>query len=402
MKFYYQARTKKGKIQSGSVEASSKEAAIELLKFRNLVVTSLEEIMVPIYAKKLVVFELIRKKEVVIFSRQLAIMLKSKIPLIETFQTLAKQTKNSSFREKIIRINEEIEGGTSLSAALSLYPKLFSPFYINMVKSGEASGKLTDVFIYLADYLEKENRFREKIIGALSYPAFILIVFFSVIAIIVSYVIPQLAEFLKETGQDLPMMTKIVIGAADFLKTSGWMLIFGTVILLVSLFALVKKNKKAKEIFDNLIIRIPLLGSFFKKFFLSRFALNLSTLISGGLPIAQALGITSEVVGNSVYRKIIIETRDGVKKGERISFVLEKYPEEVYPLFYQMVVVGEKTGTMDSTLKNVVEFYQDEIDRTSDNIIKLLEPLLIVFIGVLVGGIALAVLIPIYSFGGAI
>ncbi len=357
MKFNYQARTKTGGIQAGVVEASTKEAAFEILKNYGLYITVLEEAVVPIYARKLKIFERITNKDIVLLSRQLAIMFKSKVPLIETFQTIAKQAKNNNFREKILKISQEVEGGMSLSAALSLYPKLFSTFYISMVKAGEASGKLTDIFLYLADYLEKEYNFQSKIKGAMIYPAFIVIVFILVASSIIVFVIPQLTEVLKESGQQLPLITTIVMNSADFLKKWGWilLLIFIGIIFFIYRYS---KTKSGKIFFDHNLLRVPFLGTLLKKIYLARFALNLSTLVSGGLPIIQALEITGEVVGNETYKDIILKTKDEVRKGESISSVLQQYPNYVSPLLYQMVVIGEKTGTLETSLNNVVEFDQ--------------------------------------------
>ncbi|MFH1656689.1 MAG: type II secretion system F family protein [Candidatus Nealsonbacteria bacterium] len=398
MKFNYQARTKTGEIQSGVVAASSKDAAFEVLKRHGLYVTAIEKSIIPIYAKRLKIFERISEKDIMLFSRQLSIMFKSKVPLVEIFQTIAQQTKNPSFKEKILNISEEVEGGASLSNSLALYPKLFSPFYISLVKSGEASGKLTDVFLYLAEYLEKESNFHGKIRGAMVYPAFIILVFFSVITLVVTFVIPQLAEFLNETEQELPFITKLVLGISEFLKKNVWVVII-TFIGLVFLSYKLIKTKEGKRIFNENILRLPIMSPFFKKLYLARFALNLSTLISGGLPIVQSLQITSEVVGNETYKKLILEVRDGVKKGEKMSSILKNYPNLISPLFYQMTVIGEKTGTLDKSLTNVVDFYQDDIDRSTDNMVKLMEPILIIILGVVVGGLMAAVLMPLYSFG---
>jgi len=229
------------------------------------------------------------------------------------------------------------------------------------------------------------------------YPVFIIFVFLVVISIIVVFVIPQLSQFLKESGQDLPFLTKVVMAVSDFLRTKGWTLLILFALLGTGLYFFIK-SKKGKIIFDRAILKVPFIKSFFKKFYLTRFALNLSTLISGGLPITKALEITSEVVGNSVYKEVIVETTDEVKKGERMSSVLEKHSEVIFPLFFQMIMVGEKTGSIDSTLKNVVEFYQKDIDNATDNFIKLLEPILIIVLGGMVGGLVFAVLMPIYSF----
>ena len=399
MRFNYQARNKTGEIQTGIVEASSRETAFNVLKTHGLYVTVLEGTeTVPFFAKKLKFFERVTKKDIVLFSRQASIMFKSNVPIVETFKAIAKQTRKSVFKEKILKLGEEIEGGTSLSKTLSIYPKLFSPFYINMVKSGEASGKLSDVFIYLADYLEREQNFRSKITGAMIYPIFVLIVFVSVVAIIMVYVIPQLTEVLEGTGQELPAITKVVVAMSNFLKEKWWLVLLITFVLAIALFQFAR-SKQGKKFFDNNLLRVPLLGSFLKKLYLARFALNLSTLISGGLPIVQALEITGEVVGNDRYKKIIFETMDRVKRGDPISSVLEQYPELIFPLFYQMVTVGEKTGTLDSSLKNVVVFFQNDVDRGLDNFVRLLEPIFIVLLGGVVAGLMGAVLLPLYSTG---
>ncbi len=401
MKFDYQVRTNTGEIQTGEVEASDKSTAIEILKSKDLYVTAIEESSVPIYAKKLKIFERVTQKDIVYFSRQLAIMLKSNVPLVETLHTLSEQTKNSDLKEKIFRIAEEVEGGTPLSKALAVFPKQFSPFYINMVKSGEASGKLTEVFIYMADYLEEQYTFRSKVRGAMAYPAFILVVFAAVVTIIVTWVIPQLTTVLQETGQELPLLTRVMMGTADVLRSYGWLILIILAGLIVLFYRWIK-TKNGKKVLDETLMKVPIVNGFLKKLYLARFAMNLSTLIAGGLPIAKALEITGKVVGNSVYERIIMETRDEVKKGEQISNVLRRHPRYISPLFHQMILVGEKTGSLDDSLKNVVDFYQDDVNRNLDNFTKLLEPLFILVLGGIVGLLMAAVIIPIYSIGGGV
>lgn len=398
MKFNYQARSKTGEIQSGVVDALSREAAFAVLRAHGIFVTALEEKVSPFYAKKLKIFQRITKKDIVGFSRQLAIMLKSKVSLTETFRTLARQTKNPNFREIISKVGKDVEGGTPLSKALGSFPKVFSSFFINMVKSGEASGKLSDAFLYLADYLEREYNFRGKIIEAMIYPLFVLLVFSAVAILMIVYILPQLTSVLEETGQQLPLITRLVMALSDFLKSRGWIVILVIIFLAIFIFRYLK-SKKGKKVFDRILLKLPLIGPFLRKFYLSRFALNLSTLILGGLPISQALEITSKVVGNEEYKKIIMKTREEVEKGSTISLILAKYPKFISPLFYQMIVIGEKTGTLDSSLKNVVEFYQGDLDRSLDNFVKLLEPIFIIILGIMVGGLAAAVIMPIYSMG---
>lgn len=396
MVFNYQARTQKGEVRAGQIEASSKEAAVALLRERGLYVTFLEGIIAPIYAKRIVLFERITRKDMALFSRQLAIMFKSKVPLIEALEVLSSQTKNIGFKEKIFKISEKVEAGTSFSEALALFPKIFSPFYIAMVKSGEVSGKLSEALNYLADHQEREHNLTAKAKGALIYPSLILLVILLVIVLLVVFVIPNLVSVFELGGHELPLATKAVIALADFSRSWGWLVLLGAIVLMVFL-GRYYSTEKGRAFFDKTFLRVPIFGPFLKMVYISRFAENISTLIAGGLPIAQSLEVVGDIIGNVSYKEAILTTRDEVRKGEMISSTLSRFPELFPPVFVQMALVGEKTGTMDSTLMNIVNFYQKEVDRTIDNITGILEPILIIFLGVVVGGIMLAILMPIYQ-----
>lgn len=395
MKFNYQARTKTGEIHAGVIEASSREAALLLLQKYGLYVTFLEEAVSPVYAKRIKFFERVSQKDIVLFSRQLSIMFKSKVPLIEALRVISTQTKNPDFKEKILKLSEEVEGGTALSQALSRYPKNFSAFYCAMVRAGEASGKLAEALEYLAEHLEREYHLTSKIRGALIYPSLIIFVVLVVLFLLIFFVIPQLSEVLEGSGQPLPFITKIVLGFAFFLKKWGWTLILGILLLIIILLRY-HQTEKGKEAFDRIFLRFPLIGPLLKMVYISRFAENLSTLISGGLPIASALEIVGQIVGNTSYKKIIFQSRDEVRRGEPISSVLSRAPDIFPPVFTQMALVGERTGTLDSTLMNIVDFYRKEIDRAIDNLLSVLEPISIIFLGLIVAGLMLSILMPLY------
>ena len=396
MIFNYQARTQKGEVHAGQIEASSKEAAAALLRGRGFYVTFLEEATAPIYAKRIALFEKISRKDLVMFSRQLAIMFKSKVPLIEALEVLSSQTKNFDFREKIFKISEKVEGGTAFSQSLALYPKIFSPFYIAMVKSGEVSGKLSEVLDYLAEHQEREYHLTSKAKGALIYPSLILLVILLVIILLVVFVIPNLVSVFEAGGQELPIATQVVIALADFSKKWGWLVL---AIIVAAIFSLTRyyATSRGRAFFDKIFLKVPIFGPFLKMVYLSRFAENLSTLIAGGLPIVQSLGVVGDIIGNTSYKEAILTAADEVRKGEMISSTLNRFPELFPPVFVQMVLVGEKTGTVDTTLMNIVDFYQKEVDRAIDNILSVMEPVLIVFLGVVVGGIMLSILMPIYQ-----
>ena len=280
MKFNYQARTEKGEIHTGSVEASSKEAAVALLQKHGLYVTFLETATPPLYAKRIKIFERISKKDIVLFSRQLAIMFRSEVPLVESLKVLSSQTKSPDFKETILELSEEVEGGTAFSKALSSYPKVFSSFYVAMVKSGEVSGKLAEVLNYSANHLEREYHLAAKTKGALIYPALIIFVVVLVLALLIFFVIPQLTGVLEGTGQSLPLLTKIIINFATFLRSWGW-LIFLAIFVLIFFCFRYYLTEKGKKIFDRTFLRLPIIGPLLKTICLTRFAENLSTLISG-------------------------------------------------------------------------------------------------------------------------
>ncbi len=394
MKYNYQGRSSDGQVQSGSVEANSQEEALEILQRNNIYVTFLEEEKPSLYGKEITIFERVTSKDIVLFSRQLAIMFKAGVPIVESLRSIAKQTKKNKFREQINKIGDKVESGGALSQALEAHPKIFTPFYVGMVKSGEVSGRLSETLEYLANHLEQEYNFNSKIVASLIYPGFILFVFLAILILLVVFVVPGLSDIFE--GMELPLMTQIVLGTGELLVQWWWVPILGlsTIIFLFIRFA---RTDAGKKTIDAVSLRIPLVGEFIKKINLVRIAENLSTLIAGGLPIVQALEVTAGVISSNTYKKIILETRDNVRKGELISSVLVKYPDFFPILFLQMVIVGEKTGNIDSSLINVVNFYQGDIDRSLEGMVKLLEPIMIILIGGLIGIMVISVLTPIYQ-----
>jgi len=402
MKLSYQARTKSGDIQSGIVEASSKEAAILLLQKYDLFVTFLEKAeSEPFWARRIRFFGKTSRKDVVIFLRQLSIMFKSNIPLFESLQTCYSSQKKIDFREKILKISEEVEGGGALSKAFSLFPDVFSAFDVSMVKAGETSGQLSDSLTYLADHLEQEYAMRSKIIGAMIYPIFVLIVVIGVLIGMSMFVLPNLTEMLISSGQELPLVTKIVIFGSSFIQ-KWFVLVFLAVVISVVGLTQYIKSKEGKIVFDRILVKIPLLGDVAKKIFLTRLAENLSTLIAGGIPIVQALEIVGDVVGNSVFKDVILETRDEVKKGETVSYVMRRYPELIPPLFVQMTIVGEKSGRLDSALMNIVGFFQRDTDAALAGFIAILEPAMIIGLAGIVVVVVASVILPMYQMVGSI
>ena len=396
MQFNYQARTKEGEVKVGVVEASSREAALVLLQKYGFLVTYLEEKGGPVYARELKFLQRISFRDVVMFSRQLSIMFTSKITLIEALRILASQTKNPELKETIINISQKVESGGTFSSALADHPKIFSSFYVSMIRAGEASGKLAESLNYLAEHLEKEYYLKSKITGASAYPLLVLVVAVFVAGFMMFSVIPNMEALLSEGGSQMPAITRAVINFSNFLKRYGIFLLLGISALIFLIFRY-SRTAEGKEFFDKNLLNLPFFSSLLKTIYISRFAENLSTLLAGGLLITNALDISADIVGNSVYRRAIISTSDDVRKGIAVSSGLSLFPEIFPPIFIQMTMVGEKTGTLGSCLKNIADFYSKEVERSIDNLLSLLEPVLIIILGGVVGGIMLSVLLPLYQ-----
>ena len=399
MKFFYKARNQAGQEQKGEIEASSKKAALDILEKHGLYVISLQASGG--FRLKLA-FNLttgISSKDLVMFTRQFSIMLKSAIPPLEALRALISQTTNQAFKQKLIKMAEALETGSSLSRALSLESKIFNPFYVNMVKSGEATGKMADALDYLAEHLERDYNLKGKIRGAMIYPAFVISAFMGAFFLATFFIIPRLTQILTSFQGKLPLSTKLIMGMAAFVRGGGWVLVLVFFLLLFVAPFVLKHFPATKKVYDKYILKMPIMGSFKKKVYLTQFSENLSVLVAAGLPITQALSITRDIIDNTVYKDIIQEAGIRVAKGEKISAVLEEKRREVFPFVTQMVSTGEETGRLDSVLGDVVSFYSEEVERTADNLTTLLEPFLILSLGIGVGILAIAIFVPLFKIG---
>jgi type IV pilus assembly protein PilC len=399
MKYSYQAKDSTGKTIAGVIEAGSRDEVLDVLSAKNLYPTLLEEkekagffstsFSVPFLNR-------ISQKEIVMLSRQLAIMIDSNVSPAEALDALANQTTNKSMKEKLGRISSDIRGGSLLSKAFSKYPEIFSIFYVNMVRSGEVSGDLPRILERTADHVESEYNIRSKTTGAMVYPGVILGIFVLIFIVLMTFVVPNLVKVLTASGQQLPITTRILIAISDFFVTRWYivMVILGAIIGFIIYYP---KTKEGKEVIDTFILKIPVFGRFFQNLFLTRFAENFSTLIAAGIPIADALEVVADLIDNNVYRRIILETRNRVIKGEGIAFALSQHEKEITPLFVQMASVGEKTGRLDSSLLNIVRFFKRETEVFISSMSSIIEPILIIGLAVMVAFLVAAILLPIYQ-----
>src|SRR3989344_2531349 len=398
LQFQYEAKNRREEIVSGSVEAISEESALETLQERGLTVLSLvgeERGLLKMDVGGW--FNRPNNKDVVVFTRQLATVIAADVPLIEGLNTIARQSEKPVFTKIVMDLAEAIRGGNSLSGAVAKYPKLFTNFYVSLVRSGEVSGRMEETLLYLADYLERNQNMNSKVKGALAYPGFILFALVTVMIIMVTSVLPKMLGFITEAGvADIPLITRILIALIDFVNRYLW------VILAVMVFGIwfvrqYVRTLDGKKRLDYIKISFPRLGVVARNVYISRIAETLSTLIKSGVPILEGVKINSQNANNSLYREILIEAQQNVQNGGTISEVLFKYPKEIPRLVASMLTIGEKTGKTDFMLENIFKFYNAEAERDIQNLSQLIEPILILLLGLGVALLVSAIMLPMFS-----
>jgi len=393
--FKYQAENEEGATKSGlTVSVSENEAIIKLRKV-GLNAVGLTDVTNTLYIRFLQIIAPIKNKDLVVFARQFSVMISANVPVVESLIVLIDQTNNLSLQNMIASIAFDVESGLLLSDAFSKYPKIFSEFFVNILRSGETSGKLDEVLNYLADETEKNYDINSKIKGAMIYPGFIISALFGVGLVLMIYVIPNLTTILTETGAQLPLSTRLVIGTSDFLRNYSVLLLLLIAALGVA-WKLYLRTYNGRYFFDSLKLHLPIFGPLFKYIYLMRFSRSLSTLLKGGVTITRSLEIVANVVGNFVYKELILETLESVNDGNPLSTVFES-SEYVPKMVPQMMSVGERTGKIDSVLDRVTDFYTRESSNMLDNLRKLMEPLIMVVMGIGVGIMVAAVLLPMYN-----
>lgn len=394
--YNYRAKNFKGEVQSGTVDAASPQAAADVLRTHSLVVVELNEEGAQVGLQtRLRVFERVQPRDVVIFSRQLATMISATLPLVQGLRILSEQQQNQQFKNILQDITARVDGGARLSVAMDQYPEVFSNFFVSVIQTGETSGKLDESLVYLADQLEKDYDLTSKIRSAMYYPAFILGGIVVVAIIMVTYVIPQLESVLVGMQASLPWSTKALLAVSNFFRDYWWIL----VIVVVLLFWWLRSwsgTESGKRKIDQLKLKLPIFGKLFRWIYITRLTRTLYTLLAGGVKIIEALNVTATVIGNSVYSDIIKKTSQRVEAGDTMSSVLRQ-ETEVPLMVSQIIEVGEKTGKLPFTLQKISDFYGRELDNAVKGLSSLLEPVIMVILGVGVGILMAAVIMPIYN-----
>lgn len=402
MIFLFKAKDALGKTKDGEVEAISQDSAVQIIQKSGLIPLSIsEKEKIPSIIKDFKrIMEGVKAKEMVIFFRQLSTLIESKVPIVPALQALEEQTDNQYLRIVIREMEADIRDGMSLSKSLSKHPRVFNRLTVSMIRSGEMSGNLQKSISYIADNIEKNYQMASKVKSALFYPMFVVGASLVIGFVVITFVLPKLTGVIKDMAIEVPWYTKLLMITGDFMNKYWWAVLIA---ILGGIGGLVyyMKSEEGKKEFDQIKIKMPILGNFFKAVYIARFADNFSVLIDGGIPVANALKEVSEVVGNSVFQKIILRSMDEVKKGGNISDVFSKH-SEIPPIVTRMVKIGEETGKISEVLKKTAQFYEQEVDTMTRNMSAMIEPILISVLGIGVAIMVFAVLMPIYDIANKI
>lgn len=401
-KYSWEARSRTGAAQKGVMEAAS-AAAVEaqLKKFGFGSISVKEEgkglsmeLKLPGFAKK------VETKDLVVFTRQFATMIDSGLPLVQCLDILSSQQENKTFKEVLHKVKETVEGGSTFADALSKHPNVFDQLFVNLVAAGEVGGILDTILNRLAAYIEKSMKLKKQIKGAMVYPATIMTIAIGVVAVILIFVIPTFAKMFADFGGDLPTPTKVVIALSDFVL-KYILLIIGLVFAVVVAIKKYYATPNGKKVIDTMALKAPIAGPLIRKVSVARFTRTLGTLISSGVPIMDGLEIVAKTAGNKVVEEAVYKVRSSIAEGKTMAEPLQEsgvFP----PMVVQMISVGEATGAMDAMLSKIADFYDDEVDDAVSALTALMEPMLMVFLGTTVGGLVIAMYLPIFKLAGTV
>jgi type IV pilus assembly protein PilC len=391
--FEWKGTARNGQTQTGVLVADSKDAVINMMRRQQIVVTAVKEkgkeIALPKFGGG------VPPQSIAIFTRQFSVMIDAGLPLVQCLEILGSQQDHKVFKRTLIQVRQDVESGSNLADSMRKHPKVFNDLYTNMVAAGEAGGILDTILQRLATYIEKAVKLNSQVKSAMIYPVAVIGIACIVVAVILWKVIPVFASLFASLGAELPLPTRVVIAMSNFIGDFWWLV---TILAIVGTFATRKYHEtyKGKRVIDGFLLKMPVLGMLLRKIAVARFCRTLATLTSSGVPILDGLQITARTAGNSIVEDAIMATRKSVEEGKTISEPLgdtEVFP----PMVVQMIAVGEQTGALDTMLSKIADFYEDEVDLAVAGLMKLLEPVLIAFLGVAIGGIVIAMYMPMFS-----
>ncbi len=392
--------SRKGKTLKGELEAANEKIARAQLKRRNLQIKKLKAKPKDIFENVSFMQPKVTKKDVVIFTRQFSTMIDAGLPLVQGLTILAEQTENKTFRAILKQITRDVEGGSSLGEALSKHPKIFDDLYVNLVSAGEVGGILDTILQRLAAYIEKAEKLKGQIKGAMTYPIVVMAIAILVIAVILVFVIPVFEDMFSGMGAGLPVPTQIVVNMSRFIKGNIHYMI-GGIIVFAFAFKKYRGSSTGKKQTDSVALKLPVFGPLLKKVAVARFTRTLGTMIGSGVPILDGLEIVAKTSGNVVLEEVIFDVRSSIAEGQTIADPLSE--TDIFPsMVVQMISVGEATGALDTMLTKIADFYDDEVDAAVAAMTSMLEPLLMVFLGGSIGGLVVAMYLPIFKMAAAL
>jgi type IV pilus assembly protein PilC len=397
--FVWVAQTKKGRKLKGEIDVANEAIALSQLKKRNFTVKKLKPKPKDIFGNISFLKSKVTKKDLVVFTRQFSTMIDAGLPLVQGLTILAEQSENPTFKAILKEITKDVEGGSTLAEAMKKHPKVFDSLFVNLVAAGEMGGMLDTILRRLAQFIEKAEKLKSQIKGAMTYPIIVMAIAFIVIAVILVFVIPVFEDMFKSFGSALPVPTQIVVNMSRFLKGNiHWVII--ALIALIYGFKRYRDTAAGKKLTDSLFLKLPVFGNLLKKTAVARFTRTLGTMISSGVPILDALEIVAKTAGNVVIEEIIYEVRGSIAEGQTIAEPLSE--NDIFPgMVIQMIAVGEATGALDVMLEKIADFYDDEVDAAVAALTSMLEPLLMLFLGASIGGLVIAMYLPIFGMAAA-
>lgn len=394
------AETRKGRKLKGDIEAADERIAMSQLKRRNLTVKKLKPKPKDLFENVSFLQPKVTNKDIVIFTRQFSTMIDAGLPLVQGLGILAEQSENKTFRNILKQISKDVEGGSTLAEAMKKHPKVFDELFVNLVAAGEVGGILDTIMRRLAVFIEKAEKLKSQIKGAMTYPIVVMAIAIIVIAVILIFVIPVFEDMFASFGKALPVPTQIVVNLSRFMKGNIHWVILGFIAVGFA-FKKFRDTKKGRKLTDELFLKLPIFGDLLKKTAVARFTRTLGTMISSGVPILDSLEIVAKTSGNVVLEEIIFEVRGSIAEGQTIAEPLSE--NDVFPgMVVQMISVGEATGALDSMLEKIADFYDEEVDAAVAALTSMLEPLLMLFLGGAIGGLVVAMYLPIFSMAGAV
>ncbi len=401
MLFNYKAVDQNGDQKIGSIDAVTLDVAISSLQRRGLMITRIKgQNEGNLFERNFTFLDRVKTKDVVILSRQMATLFQAQVSALRVFRLLSTEVESRPLKVALQQVSDDLQGGSSISNALAKHPKIFSEFYINMVKAGEESGRLDETFLYLADYLDRSFEITSKARNALIYPAFVIFTFIVVMILMFTLVIPKISGIIADSGQSIPIYTQVVLAISSFLVNYGIVLLAGVVVGVFFLYRFLETTE-GRLVLDRFKITIPFISVLYKKLYLSRMADNMNTMLLSGIPMVRVLELTASVIDNAVYKQILVEALELVKGGSSVSDALSRN-KEIPGIMIQMMKVGEETGELGSILKTLSKFYAREVEVAIQTLVDLIEPVMIVALGLGVGFLLASVLVPIYSISSSI